>query len=37
MAGRTKENNDNRVAAHQQREMQKWGAIGEDSVSVEET
>jgi hypothetical protein len=29
MAGRTKENNDNRVAGHQQREMQKWGAIGE--------
>jgi len=29
MAGRTKENNDNRVAGHQQREMQKWGAISE--------
>jgi hypothetical protein len=29
MAGRTKESNGNRVAAHQQREMQKWGAIGE--------
>jgi hypothetical protein len=29
MAARTKENNDNRVAAHQQREMQKYGAIGE--------
>jgi hypothetical protein len=28
-AARTKENNDNRVAAHQQREMQKYGAIGE--------
>ncbi|MBO0783862.1 MAG: hypothetical protein J2P37_34075, partial [Ktedonobacteraceae bacterium] len=29
MAARTKENSDNRVAAHQQLGMQKWGAIGE--------
>jgi hypothetical protein len=29
MAGRTKENEDNRVAGRQQLEMQKWGAIGD--------
>jgi hypothetical protein len=29
MAGRTKENNDNRVAGKQQLDMQKWGAISD--------
>jgi hypothetical protein len=29
MAARTKENNDNRIAGHQQLDMQTWGAYGE--------
>jgi hypothetical protein len=33
MAGRTKENNDNRIAGHQQLEMQKWGAISEAFIT----